>query len=116
MQKNALELDNRLYYPATSRNRSPILKILKQYLPKYGTVLEVASGSGEHITYFAQNFENLEWQPSDSDSSLFPSINSWISNRNLKHLVHPPIKIDTRMKNWPICKINNLIGIIAINL
>jgi Protein of unknown function (DUF938) len=37
---------------AVSRNRDPILATLRQVLPKHGTVLEIASGSGEHATYW----------------------------------------------------------------
>jgi len=34
--------------PATARNREPIREVLARVLPERGTVLEIASGSGEH--------------------------------------------------------------------
>ena len=46
---------HRLYAPATLRNRDVILDVLRSVLPTTGVVLEVASGSGEHIVHFAQN-------------------------------------------------------------
>ena len=48
------EGDVRLHAPATQRNRDPILDVLRDVLPLSGTVLELASGSGEHIIHFAE--------------------------------------------------------------
>src|SRR5580704_11935594 len=41
--------DDRQYAPATLRNRDFILDVLRGVLPTTGVILEVASGSGEHI-------------------------------------------------------------------
>src|SRR5438067_9930808 len=51
--------------PAALRNREPITEVLGEWLPPSGTVLEIASGTGEHAVYFAEHFPNLEWQPTD---------------------------------------------------
>jgi hypothetical protein len=55
--------DDRQYAPATLRNRDFILDVLRDVLPTTGVILEVASGSGEHIVHFARNlrasFSNL---------------------------------------------------------
>jgi Protein of unknown function (DUF938) len=37
-----------LMSPSFLRNRDPILSVLTRVLPDRGTVLEIASGSGEH--------------------------------------------------------------------
>ena len=37
--------------PSFLRNRDPILAVLTRVLPEHGTVLEIASGSGEHAVY-----------------------------------------------------------------
>ena len=34
--------------PAAARNREPILRVLRDYLPRSALVLEIASGTGEH--------------------------------------------------------------------
>ena len=43
--------DGALTAPAAARNRDPILAVLRDVLPKAGTVLEIASGTGEHAGY-----------------------------------------------------------------
>ena len=60
--------DDRQYAPATLRNRDFILDVLRDVLPTTGVILEVASGSGEHIVHFARNFTALVFQPSDPDT------------------------------------------------
>ena len=56
--------DDRQYAPATLRNRDFILDVLRDVLPMTGVILEIASGSGEHIVHFAKNFPALVFQPS----------------------------------------------------
>ena len=59
--------DPRKFWPATTRNRDPILDILRRVLAPPGLVLEIASGSGEHAAYFAPSLPHLIWQPTDID-------------------------------------------------
>lgn len=60
--------------PAALRNREAIATVIARELPPTGTVLEVASGSGEHVVYFAATFPALDWQPSDPDPEALGSI------------------------------------------
>mgnify|MGYP001162707082 CR=1 FL=1 len=90
--------------------------MLLKYLPKKGSILEIASGSGEHVTYFAQHFESLIWQPSDLDPKAISSIEAWIEHLKIQHLVLLPLKLDTKMEKWPIKGLPDIVGVIAINL
>jgi tRNA G46 methylase TrmB len=72
--------DARLFAPATQRNREAIVSVLGTCLPKTGLVLEVASGSGEHIVHFAQVWPQLQFQPSDPDAGARASIAAWARN------------------------------------
>lgn len=60
---------------AGNRNREPILGVLKEKLPQEpGRILEMASGSGMHINYFAPNFKHLHFHPTDRDKEVFDNI------------------------------------------
>ena len=77
---------------AGNRNREPILGVLKEKLPKEpGRVLEMASGSGMHINYFAPNFEHLHFHPTDKDKEVFDNIKKLTTahgNDNIADPVH----------------------------
>ena len=80
-------MDQRLFFPATERNRGPIGDLLKQLLPGSGAVLELASGSGEHAVCFQQRFPHLHWQASDPDPDHRASINAWIQHQGLSQVM-----------------------------
>jgi tRNA G46 methylase TrmB len=66
--------ENRQYAPATLRNRDFILDVIRDVLPTKGVILEIASGSGEHVVYFARNFPALVFQPFDPDQDALLSV------------------------------------------
>jgi Protein of unknown function (DUF938) len=93
--------DARLDAPATERNREPILAVLKTILPPKGQVLEIASGTGQHLTFFAPHFPELTWQPSDPDPMHLASIESWIEQRPSANILSP-IQLDVTSDGWEI--------------
>lgn len=104
--------DPRLSSPAVFRNRGPILDILHDVLPAKGVVLEVASGSGEHITYFAERLPGLDWQPSDPSLAARASIAAWTAADGLTN-VRPPLDLDASALTWPVSAAD---AILAINM
>lgn len=105
-------MPHRLFFPATERNREPILDVLKTIMPEQGHVLELASGSGEHIIHFADYFKKLTWQPSDLEENALKSIQSWIQHKELSN-VRPPLKLNTTEPKWPL---ETTDGILCINM
>jgi SAM-dependent methyltransferase len=93
--------DARLYAPATQRNREPIVSVLKRHLPQRGLVLEVASGSGEHIIHFARAFPDLDFQPSDPDLRHRASIEAWRADAGLPN-IRPPLDLDASAEAGPL--------------
>src|SRR3954452_9044893 len=71
-------IDHRLHAPATLRNRDAILGVLRGVLPAKGVVLEVASGSGEHVVHFARELPGLTFQPSEARPEALSSIAAWV--------------------------------------
>ncbi|MFN3370250.1 MAG: DUF938 domain-containing protein [Sphingomonadaceae bacterium] len=104
--------DARAHAPATLRNREPILERLQAELPPSGTVLEVASGSGEHAIFFAAALPSLRWQPSDPDPAARASITAWAATADLPNLA-PPLDLDVMAPAWPIERAD---AVVAINL
>ena len=85
--------------PATERNREPIREVLQRVLPAAGTVLEIASGTGEHAIAFARAFPELTWQPSDPDPGARASIAAWRADAGVPNLA-APIALDVTGA-WP---------------
>jgi hypothetical protein len=104
--------DHRQYAPATLRNRNFILDVLRDVLPQRGVILEIASGSGEHVVHFARNFPSLVFQPSDPDPEALKSIAAWTKATHVVN-VRAPIVLDASQSFWPIGSAD---GIICINM
>ena len=107
--------DAKRHAPATLRNRAAIVEVLADILPAQGRVLEIASGSGEHIVHFAAQFPNLEWQPSDPDPAALASIAAWTAESGLTNIA-PPIAIDARSEDWPIQSVDAIMCINMIHI
>jgi hypothetical protein len=94
------------------RNRGFILDVLCDVLPMTGVILEVASGSGEHIVHFAKNFPALVFQPSDPEPDARLSVAAWVKAMGVTN-VRAPIALDASQSVWPIASAD---GIICINM
>ena len=86
---------DRRYAPATLRNRDAISDVLRPVLPAEGVVVEVASGSGEHVLHFA---------------GLFPRL--WTQGSGLAN-IRPPVAIDAARDLWPVARAD---AILCINM
>jgi len=106
--------DGRRKAPAAARNRDPILAILSPELPARGTVLEIASGTGEHIVHFARALPQLRWLPSDPSSDARASIVAWIAAEALD-AVAPPIALDAAGE-WPVGTVDAILCINMIHI
>lgn len=108
--------DARLRAPAATRNRGPIAAVLNRYLPRHGVVLEIASGSGEHVTFLAASAEpGLVFQPSDPDPEARASIDAWTAALGLVN-VRPALDLDAASPAWPIASASAIICINMIHI
>lgn len=87
--------------PAAARNRQPILDVLQPHLPAKGLVLEIASGTGEHVVHYAAARPGLVFQPSDPDASARASVDDWVRTLGLTN-VRPALEIDVSRETWPV--------------
>ncbi len=86
--------------PSAERNREPILRVLRKVLPTTGSVLEVASGTGDHAAHFARNLPGLTWIPSEIDPRNRSSIEAWRQEVDLPNLLEPLV-LDVTGPEWP---------------
>lgn len=104
--------DDRRSAPHVARNAEPIAEVLSEVLPARGLVLELASGTGEHILHFARAFPELLWQPSDAEPAALRSIEAWRADSGLFNLL-PAVSLDVRAAEWPVVTAD---AILAINM
>ena len=107
--------DRRRSAPAAARNVEPIIAVLEQWLPAHGTILELASGTGEHAVAFARHFPHLEWQPSDANPDALQSIEAWREAAGGDNLA-PPLALDARDRDWPVERADALLSINMVHI
>lgn len=99
--------------PATLRNREPILALVRALLPERGLVLEVASGTGEHLRFFAEALPGLDFQPSDPAADARASVAAWCAGvANIR----PPLALDAAAPDWPIAQADAMLCINMVHI
>ena len=91
--------DDLPHSPAADRNKEPILAQLRGILGERGTVLEIASGTGQHVVWFAAAFAGWTWQPTDTDPGMLPAIADRITQSGLANVL-PPRQLDVQSLHW----------------
>ena len=104
-----------LHSPAAERNAGPILQVLGRTLPRAGVVLEIGSGSGQHVVHFAQALPALRWQPSDPDSQARASIAQRVAAAGLRN-VEAPLAIDARARPWPLAAADAVLAVNVVHI
>lgn len=107
--------DHRRSAPHVERNAEPIAEVLESVLPARGLVLEVASGTGEHVLHFARAFPKLLWQPSDPEPAALRSIEAWRGESGLFNLL-PPVSLDARAAQWPVAEADVILCINMVHI
>jgi hypothetical protein len=105
----------RQYAPAAERNTGPILAALGPHLPSVGTILEIGSGTGQHVIAFAAAHPELSWLPSDPDPAARASIAAWTAAADLAN-VGAPLDVDVMAEDWTRALDTPLQGLVCINL
>ena len=104
-----------LHAAATDRNREPILEVLRRILPATGVVLEIASGTGQHVAFFACALPALRWQPSDASAAHLDSIRAW-SAASAADNIAAPVLLDVERQPWPVAHADAVVNINMIHI
>ena len=84
-------------------------------LPPRGLVLQIGSGTGQHLAHFAKALPALTFQPSEIDVERHPSIEAWAAADRLPN-VEPPLVIDVTKRPWPVATADAVVCITVIEI
>ena len=87
--------------PSAERNKQPILEVLQTFLPSQGTALEIASGTGQHVVWFAQNMPLWTWQPTEVHSGALYNIEVRATEADLAN-VNVALPLDVCKTPWQV--------------
>lgn len=87
------------FSPAADRNKQPILAVLRDVLPDAGSALEIASGTGQHVAWFAAGLPRWTWQPTDVQPAALDSISARVAQHGLLN-VRSPLQLDVMAARW----------------
>jgi hypothetical protein len=90
----------RPFSQACENNKQPILQQLSAWLQPGDRVLEVGSGTGQHLRFFAEQLPQITWQPSDVVDNL-AAVRSWCDDYAGNNLL-PVQPLDVRQSPWPL--------------
>ena len=107
--------EGRLDAPAFHRNCEPIWQAISPLLPAEGAVLEIGSGTGQHVTTYAARTPWLTWYPTDILESHLTSIEAWRRNADLTN-VQPPQRIDLLDPDWAWIPGGPLAAMLCVNV
>jgi SAM-dependent methyltransferase len=102
-------------FPAAERNKGPILTALRQLLAEAHSVLEIASGTGQHVEHFAAQLPNVLWQPSDADQEMLDQMRLRLAPQPLDNVAEP-ILLDVQDRPWPVTSADAVLCINMIHI
>ncbi|MFT6091319.1 DUF938 domain-containing protein [Sulfitobacter sp.] len=91
--------DAKLHAPAADRNRAALVELLRSHAPQHGGALEIASGTGQHISAFATAMPDLHWQPTEPDAARRVSIDAYAAQSDAGNIA-PAIALDATQAGW----------------
>lgn len=83
---------------ACENNKAAILEVLSDVFANSQSVLEIASGTGQHATSFAEHLRHLQWQATElpeNMATLRPRVQAFQGDNLL-----PPIELDVSQRPW----------------
>lgn len=97
---------------AAERNKGPILEVLRTLLSPGDCVLEIASGTGQHVLHFAQELPDVEFQPTEKDITGLAELVVALVAAGSKNILSPLV-LDVQSE-WPTMK--TVDAIVCINM
>ncbi len=90
---------NKPFAQSSEENKQVILQAIQSLLQNRNSVLEIASGTGQHAVYFGAQMPHLTWQTSDLIGA-HEGINLWIEESGLENVLEP-LNLNVSDEVWP---------------
>lgn len=103
------------FSPAAERNQQPILEVLRPLCPKSGTVLEIASGTGQHACYFARQLPELTFCPTEVSPALRDRLNLRLAAEGSPNL-RPAEILDVTQVDWPLARADIILCVNMVHI
>ena len=87
------------FSPSAERNKQPILELLRAAVPAHGEALEIASGTGQHVAWFAKHMPHWNWQPTDLHRGALYSVEAYVDQEGLTN-VYAPMVLNVQSESW----------------
>lgn len=104
----------RLFSPSAARNRDPIKIAFLAHMPGAGTIVEIGSGTGEHVAHLAAATPDAYWRPGDPDAASRASIAAWTAHLALGNIAAPHAA-DVAKDGWEK-EFASADGVLSINM
>jgi hypothetical protein len=99
LEQRDAEADGRRFSPSIGRNKDIVRDTLLKLLPSKASVLEIASGTGEHGAHMIASTDHVDWTYSDIDPDSMNSQAAWALYADSNQL-RGPVLIDTTDPHW----------------
>jgi len=87
------------FSPSAEQNKQAILAVLQRCLPAHGSALEIASGTGQHVAWFARHLPGWTWQPTEAQPGSLDSIRAHVAQAGVPNVRSPQL-LDVLSDNW----------------
>lgn len=91
--------DGKLSAPSALRNAPVIVELLQSIVPAQGRALEIASGTGQHISALAAAIPQIDWYPTEIAADRITSIDAYAAQAALDNL-RPAKLLDAATSGW----------------
>ena len=81
-------------------NKGPILSVIKRFFQTDEKVLEIASGTTQHVRFFSKELPTVIWQPSDIASNLM-TVEAGLEGEERANILKPVV-LDVQQESWPL--------------
>lgn len=102
------------YSESCVKNQAPILEVLQAIFANQRSVLEIASGTGQHAVHFGRGLPHLTWQTSELIQN-HAGILAWLNEAKLPNVL-PPVAIDVNDDQWPVGRVDTVFSANTVHI